>query len=91
MVDCPVPYPYSFTYVHPLLFVVWYFAVSRVLGVALVVKMHHSDPAMDRRIRTTGHPEQVFELCRAIFEGLKGAGGRNTSHHCVSAKKRKKH
>jgi len=53
--------------------------------------LRYSDPSMDRRIKTIGELEQVFEPCHMILKGLKGGGGcgRSTSHHNVSAKKRK--
>ena len=85
MVDCPVPYPYSFKYAHPSLFADWYLAVSRIRGFAPVVKIHHSDPSLGRRIKIIGELEQVFEPCRMMLKGL--GCGRSTSHHNVSAKK----
>jgi hypothetical protein len=91
MADCPVPYYFSFKCAHPSLFADWYLAVSGIRGFAPIVKIHHSDPAMGMRIKTIGQFEQVFEPCRVMFKGLKGwgGGGRSTSHHNVSTKKRK--
>jgi hypothetical protein len=90
MADCPVPYHYLFKYAHPSLFADWYLAVSRIRGFAPIVKILHWDPSVGRRIRTIGQLEQVFEACRTMLRGLKGEGvGKSTSHHNVSAKKRK--
>jgi len=42
--------------------------------------LRYSDPSMDRRIKTIGELEQVFEPCHMILKGLKGGGGGGKKH-----------
>ena len=77
------------TYSHPSLFVDSYFPVSQIRRDDPRITIHHSDPAMDRNTKIVRQLEQVFEAYCMMFKGLKGGGGRSSSYHSVSAKKRK--
>jgi hypothetical protein len=61
--------------------------VSQICRVAPRIKIHHSDPSMDRMIRNVRQLKQVFEPYRMMFKQLRGKT--RSSHHNVSAKKRK--
>ena len=62
-----------------------HFAVSRSRGVAPGIKLHHSDPSMQRRIKIFRPIEQIFEPYRMMFRKMKEKS--SSSHHSVSAKK----
>jgi hypothetical protein len=62
-----------------------YFTVSLICVVALRIRIHHSDPLLDRSIKIVGQLQHVFESCRTIFKEV----GISGSHHSFSAKEGK--
>jgi hypothetical protein len=64
-------------------------AVSKILGIAPRINIHHSDPAMDTSIITVRQEEQDFQPWYVMFKKFRGRGGGNCPHLIVAAKKRK--
>jgi hypothetical protein len=59
-------------YGHSSLFAGLYFVVSQICGIAPRIKMHHSDPSMDRNVRMFRQLGQIFEPFFVMFRELKG-------------------
>jgi hypothetical protein len=49
------------------------FEVSQILGVATGIKIHYSDPSLDKSIRIVRQIEQLFEPYCVMCKELKGA------------------
>jgi hypothetical protein len=48
-----------------------YFEVSQIRGVAQRMKVHHSEPSMDRSIKIVPQLEQGLEPYSIMFKGLR--------------------
>jgi hypothetical protein len=79
---------HTIRHTHASLFVGSYLVVSQIPGIVQRIKIHHSDPSMDRSIKIVEQLEQIFE---PYVQGYEWKEKSSSSHHNVSAKDRKTH
>jgi len=62
----------EFHYTYPSIFLGSYLAVSQICGVAPRIKIHYSDPSLDRSTRNVRQLEENLEPYRMMFKELEG-------------------